>query len=96
MHDHDPSGPAAWTPDEQARWLHALRNAVGTAGVALRLGRRLLADHDEDGARELMQRADDALDSCRRLLSGYEAAAALTPPATRADPRAPKTPRAHR
>ena len=55
-------------PAAHAGWLHELRNAVSTAGVATALSRRLLAD-DAALAADVLDEAELALACCRQLLA---------------------------
>lgn len=60
------AGPAL---HERARWLHDVRNAVNTAGVAVALSRRLLGRGDTAAAADMLDVADEAWGRCRDLLA---------------------------
>lgn len=63
-------GRPIWTVDtatSHARWLHELRSAVSTAGVAASVGRELLGPAPAP-AHEALREAEAALAQCRALL----------------------------
>lgn len=65
----EPQRDAPDAAHEHARWLHDMRNAVSTAGVAVALSRRLLGRGDSAAAAEMLDAAGEAWDQCRRLLA---------------------------
>jgi hypothetical protein len=53
---------------ERARWLHDVRNAVNTAGVAVALSKRLLSRGDTTAALDMLDVANESWGRCRDLL----------------------------
>lgn len=62
QHDADRSIP------ERARWLHDVRNAVNTAGVAVALSKRLITRGDTTAAMDMLDVANESWGRCRDLL----------------------------
>jgi hypothetical protein len=53
---------------ERACWLHDVRNAVNTAGVAVALSKRLMRRGDTACAMEMLDMASESWERCRALL----------------------------
>lgn len=59
---------SATSPSGDARWMHALRNEIGTMMIATSATSHLLSQGRTEQALENLQRIEDACRRCRALL----------------------------